>query len=255
MDRNDEAACPAASSRELAFRLLYIRRPGAGVRRLFTPGRKVGGLFEKAGGDIRIRGGHCKFQKGCRLFRQIFFSRHYLVPRHYPLLSVAPDPITRCGEIRSGGKYKSEPKAARVRAGTPPVAASVLAEKSAGFLVINEAGCRRGRRRTHRNRNWACRRGLRKPMLHIRAQPRAFENYMSAHSGICKTWRRSPPYVCVVGVAGGRRRRGSGPCDCRADLSGGILADKPAVRCRYRFAVPQEAATGGGRKSLQLTEA
>jgi hypothetical protein len=61
--------CPAASSRELAFRLLYIRRPGAGVRRLFTPGRKVGGLVEKAHGDIRIRGGHCKLQKGCRLFR------------------------------------------------------------------------------------------------------------------------------------------------------------------------------------------
>jgi hypothetical protein len=61
--------CPAASSRELAFRLLYIRRPGAGVRRLFTPGRKVGGLFEKARGDVRIRGGHCKLQKGCRLFR------------------------------------------------------------------------------------------------------------------------------------------------------------------------------------------
>jgi hypothetical protein len=59
----------AASSRELAFRLLYIRRPGAGVRRLFTPGRKVGGLVEKACGDIRIRGGHCKLEKGCRLFR------------------------------------------------------------------------------------------------------------------------------------------------------------------------------------------
>ena len=66
---NDEAAGSAASSRELAFRLLYIRRPGAGVRRLFTPGRKVGGLVEKACCDIRIRGGHCKLQKGCRLFR------------------------------------------------------------------------------------------------------------------------------------------------------------------------------------------
>jgi hypothetical protein len=66
---NDEAAGSAASSRELAFRLLYIRRPGAGIRRLCTPGRKVGGLFEKARGDIRIRGGHCKLEKGCRLFR------------------------------------------------------------------------------------------------------------------------------------------------------------------------------------------
>ena len=59
----------AASSRELAFRLLYIRRPGAGVRRLLTPRRKVGGLVEKSCGDIRIRGGHCKLQKGGRLFR------------------------------------------------------------------------------------------------------------------------------------------------------------------------------------------
>ena len=67
--RNDEAAASAASSRELAFQLLHIRRPGAGIRRLCTPGRKVGGLFEKARGDVRIRGGHCKFQKGCRLFR------------------------------------------------------------------------------------------------------------------------------------------------------------------------------------------
>ena len=66
---NDEAAGSAASSRELARRLLYIRRPGAGIRRLCTPGRKVGGLFEKARGDVRIRGGHCKFEKGCRLFR------------------------------------------------------------------------------------------------------------------------------------------------------------------------------------------
>jgi hypothetical protein len=66
---NDEAAGSAASSRELAFRLLYIRRSGAGIRRLCTPGRKVGGLFEKARGDVRIRGGHCKLEKGCRLFR------------------------------------------------------------------------------------------------------------------------------------------------------------------------------------------
>jgi hypothetical protein len=68
-DKNDEAAGAAASSRELAFRLLYIRRPGAGIRRLCTPGRKIDGLVEKARGDVRICGGHCKFEKGCRLFR------------------------------------------------------------------------------------------------------------------------------------------------------------------------------------------
>ncbi|MEH2502599.1 hypothetical protein V1290_001410 [Bradyrhizobium sp. AZCC 1578] len=85
---NDEAAGSAASSRELAFRLLYIRRPGAGVRRLFTSGPKVGGLIEKARGDLRIRGGHCKFEKGCRLFREVFLARHNTGS---PLL-----PVTTC---------------------------------------------------------------------------------------------------------------------------------------------------------------
>jgi hypothetical protein len=34
------------------------------------------------------------------LFRQIFLARHYLVS---PLLPAAPDAITHCGGIRSGG--------------------------------------------------------------------------------------------------------------------------------------------------------
>lgn len=50
----------AASSRELAFRLLHIRRLGAGIRRRFTPGRKVGGLVETACGDVGIR---CRLRK------------------------------------------------------------------------------------------------------------------------------------------------------------------------------------------------
>jgi hypothetical protein len=103
---NDEAAGWAASSRELAFRLLYIRRPGAGIRRLCTPGRKVGGLFQKARGDVRIRGGHCKFEKGCRLFRQIFLARHNLVPATNHELSVAPGAITHRGGIRSRRKVQ-----------------------------------------------------------------------------------------------------------------------------------------------------
>jgi hypothetical protein len=57
----------AASSRELAFRLLHIRRLGAGIRRRFTPGRKVGGLVEKACGDVGIRRRLRKFEKGCGL--------------------------------------------------------------------------------------------------------------------------------------------------------------------------------------------
>ena len=87
---NAEAACSAASARELAFRLLHIRRPGAGIRRLLTSVLKVGGLFEKACGDIRIRGGHSKLQQRRRLVRQIFLTRHNLVPRYYPLLSAVP---------------------------------------------------------------------------------------------------------------------------------------------------------------------
>ena len=111
----------AASSRELAVRLLYVRRPGAGVRRLFTPRGQVGGLVEKAHGDVRIGGGHCKLQKGCRLFTEIFFSRHNLVPRTLPV--AAPGATTRCGGIRSGkestkvnlirGRVPGSPGAAR----------------------------------------------------------------------------------------------------------------------------------------------
>jgi hypothetical protein len=76
----------AASSRELAFRLLHIRRLGAGIRRRFTPRRKIGGLFEKACGDVGICRRLRKFEKCCRLFRQIFFARHDLVPvtTHHP---------------------------------------------------------------------------------------------------------------------------------------------------------------------------
>ena len=52
------------------------------------------------------------------------------------------------------------------------------------------------------------RRGVRKPMLHIRAQPRAFEKDMSAHRrDYAKPMRgRSPPYVCVAGGLGGPER-------------------------------------------------
>ncbi len=86
-----------AASRELAFRLLHIRRLGAGVRRPFTSGREVGGLVEEACGDIRIRRSLRKLKKGRGLFRQIFFARHYLVPRYYP----SPGETTRQLEIRS----------------------------------------------------------------------------------------------------------------------------------------------------------
>jgi hypothetical protein len=87
---NVEAALSAASARELAFRLLYIRRPGAGIRRLLTPVLKVGGLFEKARSDIRIRACHRKLQQCRRLIRQIFFTLHNIGS---PLLPVS---VSRC---------------------------------------------------------------------------------------------------------------------------------------------------------------
>ena len=62
--KNTEAASSAAPARELAFRRLHIRRPGAGIRRLVASGLQVGGLFEKTGGAIRIRTRHRKLQSG-----------------------------------------------------------------------------------------------------------------------------------------------------------------------------------------------
>jgi hypothetical protein len=168
----------AASTRELAFRLLYIRRPGAGIRRLLTPGLKVGGLLEKACGDIWIRGGHCKLQKGCRLFRQVFFTRHNLVPRHDPLLSAVPEPITHRGGFRSAEQRKSSGLCPGWHAAG---AASFLAEKFAGLLVDEMKPCT-GQADDGRIGIGLVRRGLRKPMLHVGAQLRAFEKDMSAHS-------------------------------------------------------------------------
>jgi hypothetical protein len=98
----------AASLRELAFRLLYIRRLGAGIRRRLTPFRKVRGLDEKARGDLRICGGLCKVQKGGRLFGEKFFARHLSGSRYYP----SPKANTPQRRIRSREKYKSERKAA-----------------------------------------------------------------------------------------------------------------------------------------------
>jgi hypothetical protein len=92
-----------------------------------------------------------------------------------------------------------------VWAGTRPLAASVLAEKLPGFLVDE---MKPGAGETDDGRIgigiglvW---RGVREPMLHIRAQPGAFEKDMSAHRGNMQNLcGRSLPYVCVVGGLGG----------------------------------------------------
>ena len=95
----------------------------------------------------------------------------------------SPDPITRSGGFRSGEKYKSELKArACVRAGTLPEAVSFLAEKFAGLLVDE---MKPGAGEADDGRIGIgiglVRRGVREPMLHIRAQPGAFEKDVSAH--------------------------------------------------------------------------
>jgi len=51
------------------------------------------------------------------------------------------------------------------------------------------------------------RRGRRKPMLYVRAQPRAFEKDMSAHKPKKQNFRGgSPPYGCVVPAPGEGKR-------------------------------------------------
>jgi hypothetical protein len=109
--------------------------------------------------------------------------------RYYPPFPVR---LRTAAESVPGKQYKSELKArACVRAGTLPVAASVLAEEFAGFLVDKmkpgagetDDGC------IGIGTGFVLRRGVRKPMLHVRAQPRAFEKDMSAQRGkICKTY-------------------------------------------------------------------
>jgi hypothetical protein len=95
----------------------------------------------------------------------------------------SPDQITHCGGFRSGEKYKSELKArACVRAGTLPEAVSFLAEEFAGLLVDE---MKPGAGEADDGRigigTGFIRRGLRKPMLHVGAQLRAFEKDVSAH--------------------------------------------------------------------------
>lgn len=115
---------------ELAIRLLYIGRPGAGIRRLFTPRREVGGLVEIAGGEIRIGRGPGELEIGCRLFGEILFPRH----KYNPVTTVTPSPHTRDGGIRSGQKHKTirknrggswAPQRRREPAGDPGGATSV----------------------------------------------------------------------------------------------------------------------------------
>jgi len=94
-------------------------------------------------------------------------------------------------------------RGACVRAGTLPVAASVLTtEEFAGFPVdeMKPGAGEANDGRIGIGIRFVLRRGLRKPMLHVRAQPWTFEKDMSAHGRNMQNPRAgSPPYVCVVG--------------------------------------------------------
>ena len=84
-------------------------------------------------------------------------------------------------------------------------AASVLAEKFAGLLVDE---MKPGAGEADDGRvgigTGLVRRGLRKPMLHIRAQPRAFEKDVSAHSCEYAKLVRPVTSVCLRSWGGGR---------------------------------------------------
>jgi hypothetical protein len=84
--------------------------------------------------------------------------------------------------------------------------ASVFAEEFAGFLVdeMQPGAGETDDGRIGIGTRFVLRRGVRKPMLHVRAQSWAFEKDMSAHrTEYAKLVRQSPPYVCVVGALAG----------------------------------------------------
>ena len=100
---NEGAALSGGPFARASFAAALHRRPGAGVGRLFTPGRKVGGLFEKAAAAARSVVAIANFKKVAAC------SVRYFLPgtTGSPSLPVAPGAFTHCGEIRSGGSVKS----------------------------------------------------------------------------------------------------------------------------------------------------
>jgi hypothetical protein len=124
--------------------------------------------------------------------------------RYYPQLPIR---LRTAAESVPEELYKSELKVGPVSGqARDRLRASIFAQKLPGFLVDE---MKPGAGETDDGRIgigiglvW---RGVREPMLHIRAQPRAFEKDMSPHRGNMQNLcGRSPPYVCVVGGLGGR---------------------------------------------------
>ena len=155
--------------------------------------------------------------------------------------------LRTAAESVPGEQYKSELKARPcVRAGTLPVAASVLAEEFSGFLVDE---MKPGAGEADDGRigigTGLVRRGLRKPMLHVRAQPWAFEKDMPAHRREYAELARRVTSVCLRswGCPGrkfphGRREAIAG--DSSAELATTRL---PAQHPLRRKRPPAEAAS------------
>jgi len=123
-----------------------------------------------------------------------------------------------------GERYKSERKAERLGLGARHVpagvkrrgfqtglrvAVSLLAQELAGFLVDE---MKPGAGEADDGRigigTGLVRRGLRKPMLYVRAQPRTFEKDMSAHSREYAKLMRRVTSVCLRSWGPWRARKG-----------------------------------------------
>ena len=165
-----------------------------------------------------------------------------------PLLPVTtrrPDAITHCGGFRSGEQYKSELKRGPVSGQARPGTVSVLTEEFSGFLVDEmKPGAGEADDGHIRIGTGVVRRGLRKPMLHVRAQPWAFEKDMPAHRREYAELARRVTSVCLRsrgclgGISHGRREAIAG--DLSAELA---TARLPAQHPLRRKRPPAEAAS------------
>lgn len=176
--------------------------------------------------------------------------------RYYP---PRPMRLRTAAESVPGEQYKSELKARPcVQAGTLPVAASVLTEEFSGFLVDEMKPGAGEADDGHIGIGFVLRRGLRKPMLYVRAQPWAFEKDMPAHkqkyaelarrvtSVWLRSWRvpagekcRRPPTEAALLLDGLWRlkpRRGQPLVDMGGGFQLAYLLEQPVLlRTRFEF--------------------
>ena len=112
-----------------------------------------------------------------------------------PLLSPLPVRLRIAAESVPGEQYKSELKARPVSGQTRYWLGSVLAEEFSGFLVdeMKPGAGEANDGRIGIGTRFVLRRRLRKPMLHVRAQPRAF----AAHRRNMPSLRGRVTSVCL----------------------------------------------------------